>query len=98
MADVIMPKMGDAMTEGTLLNWLKADGAPVKTGETIAEIETDKSNVEVEAENEGVLAIQVQAGQTVPVGAVIATIGGSSNGTSAHAADPHAAASDSASA
>ena len=95
MADVIMPKMGDAMTEGTLLNWLKPDGAPVKAGETIAEIETDKSNVEVEAENEGVLAIQVQVGQTVPVGAVIATIGGSSNGASAPVQAPVEAASSS---
>lgn len=81
MAEVIMPKMGDAMTEGTLLHWLKPDGAAVKAGETIAEIETDKSNVEVEAEDEGVLVIKVKVGETVPVGSVIATIGGaSSNG------------------
>jgi pyruvate dehydrogenase E1 component beta subunit len=85
MAEVIMPKMGDAMEEGTLLSWKKQDGDSVKAGDVIAEIETDKSNVEVEAEDTGVLRIQAQEGQTVPVGAVIATIGdtkASSNGTS----------------
>jgi len=85
MAEVIMPKMGDAMTEGTLLNWLKQDGDQVKAGDVIAEIETDKSNVEVEAEDTGVLSTKIKAGETVPVGAVIALIGGSaqaSNGAS----------------
>lgn len=75
-----MPKMGDAMTEGTLLTWLKQDGEQVKAGDIIAEIETDKSNVEVEAEDAGVLATRIKPGETVPVGAVIATIGG--NGAS----------------
>lgn len=75
MAEVIMPKMGDAMTEGTLLQWAKADGDSVKNGDVIAEIETDKSNVEIEAEEDGVLRIKAEAGVTVPVGAVIATIG-----------------------
>jgi pyruvate dehydrogenase E1 component beta subunit len=75
MAEVIMPKMGDAMTEGTLLSWLKSDGETVKAGDVIAEIETDKSNVEVEAEDSGVLQIKAQIGSTVPVGFVIATIG-----------------------
>ena len=80
-----MPKMGDAMTEGTLLNWLKQDGDQVKAGDVIAEIETDKSNVEVEAEDAGILSTKIKAGETVPVGAVIALIGGSaqaSNGAS----------------
>jgi pyruvate dehydrogenase E1 component beta subunit len=75
MAEVIMPKMGDAMTEGTLLSWLKADGDTVKEGDIIAEIETDKSNVEVPAEESGVLRIQARPGDTVPVGEVIAVIG-----------------------
>lgn len=77
MADVIMPKMGDAMTEGTLLQWVKPDGSEVKSGDVIAEIETDKSNVEVEAEDSGVLRVRIQPGATVPVGEVIATIGDS---------------------
>ena len=78
MAEVIMPKMGDAMEEGTLLTWHKQDGEAVKAGDVIAEIETDKSNVEVEAEDSGVLHIQAEAGTVVPVGKVIATIGAAS--------------------
>ncbi len=75
MPEVIMPKMGDAMEEGTLLQWLKQDGETVSAGEVIAEIETDKSNVEIEAEDAGVLHIQAQPGAVVPVGNVIALIG-----------------------
>ncbi|BDI31054.1 acetyltransferase component of pyruvate dehydrogenase complex [Capsulimonas corticalis] len=75
MSEVIMPKMGDAMEEGTLLQWLKPDGSTVAVGDVIAEIETDKSNVEVEAEEAGVLHTQVQPGAVVPVGQPIATIG-----------------------
>jgi pyruvate dehydrogenase E2 component (dihydrolipoamide acetyltransferase) len=75
MPEVIMPKMGDAMVEGKLLQWTKQDGAAVKQGDIIAEIETDKSNVEVEAEDTGILRIRVQPGALVPVGEVIATIG-----------------------
>ena len=56
MPDVIMPKMGDAMTEGKLLRWIKQQGETVKKGEPIAEIETDKVNVDIEAEWDGVLA------------------------------------------
>src|SRR4051812_38819233 len=80
MAEVIMPKMGDAMTEGTLLSWRKSDGEAVKMGDVIAEIETDKSNVEVEAEEAGVLHIKAKVGDAVPVGETIATI---ENGVSA---------------
>ncbi len=75
MPEVIMPKMGDAMEEGTLLQWFKQDGETVKSGDVIAEIETDKSNVEIEAEDAGVLHIQAQPGAIVPVGKIIATIG-----------------------
>ncbi len=75
MPEVIMPKMGDAMEEGTLLQWFKADGEMVKSGDVIAEIETDKSNVEIEAEDAGVLHIQAQPGAIVAVGKIIALIG-----------------------
>jgi pyruvate dehydrogenase E1 component beta subunit len=87
MAEVIMPKMGDSMEVGKLLSWRKQSGENVKSGDVIAEIETDKSNVEIEAEEDGVLEISVEEGAEVPVGATIATIGGgstapaSSNGT-----------------
>ena len=75
MAEVIMPKMGDAMEEGTLVSWHKQDGETVAAGDIIAEIETDKSNVEIEAEDAGVLHIQAQPGAVVAVGKVIAVIG-----------------------
>lgn len=76
MADVIMPKMGDAMTEGKVLAWRKRVGEPVQKGEPIAEIETDKVNVDIEAEEAGTLLdIVVAEGQSAPVGARIAVIG-----------------------
>ena len=70
-----MPKMGDAMEEGTLLEWKKQDGETVKLGDVIAEIETDKSNVEIEAEDAGILHVKAKAGAVLPVGTVIAVIG-----------------------
>ncbi len=70
-----MPKMGDAMEEGTLLEWKKQDGETVALGDVIAEIETDKSNVEIEAEDAGVLHVKAEAGAVLPVGTVIAVIG-----------------------
>ena len=88
MPEVIMPKMGDAMEEGTLVSWHKQDGETVAAGDVIAEIETDKSNVEIEAEDAGVLHIQAQPGAVVPVGKVIAVIGDSvkaaSNGSASN--------------
>lgn len=71
-----MPKMGDAMTEGKILKWRKRPGDPVAKGEPIAEIETDKVNVDIEAEEGGVLLqILVDEGASAPVGASIAVIG-----------------------
>jgi len=76
VGDVIMPKMGDAMTEGRVLRWRKRPGDPVRAGEAIAEIETDKVNVDLEAEESGtLLEIVVPAGQSAPIGARIAVIG-----------------------
>ena len=83
-----MPKMGDAMEEGTLLSWKKQDGEAVKVGDVIGEIETDKSNVEIEAEEDGILHIQAQPGTIVPVGKVIAMIGNASTNGSAKAHSP----------
>jgi pyruvate dehydrogenase E2 component (dihydrolipoamide acetyltransferase) len=76
MATVIMPKMGDAMEEGTLLRWLKEVGEDVAAGDPIAEIETDKVTIEIEASDSGVLTkTLVSEGDTVPIGTTIATIG-----------------------
>ena len=77
MAEVIMPKMSDGMMEGKVLSWRKRVGDPVARGEVIAEIETDKVNVEIEAEANGTLSqILVPEGVSAPVGAVIAHING----------------------
>ncbi len=87
MADVIMPKMSDAMTEGKILAWRKRVGDRVARGEVIAEIETDKVNVEIEAETAGTLSdILVQAGEQAPVGGVIAHINGGGGASAAPAA------------
>jgi pyruvate dehydrogenase E2 component (dihydrolipoamide acetyltransferase) len=76
MHTVVMPKMGDTMEEGKILNWLKHEGDTVNKGDALAEIETEKVNIEVEAFAGGVLRkIIVPAGQTVPVGAPIALTG-----------------------
>jgi pyruvate dehydrogenase E2 component (dihydrolipoamide acetyltransferase) len=72
-----MPKMGDAMEEGTLLKWLKSEGDDVSEGDAIAEIETDKVTMELEAEDEGTLAqLIADEGQEIPVGEAIAFIQG----------------------
>lgn len=75
MTEVIMPKMGDGMEEGTLLEWLKKDGEQVKSGEVIGTIQTDKATLELESPGTGTLAgILVKLGETVPVGRPIAAI------------------------
>ncbi|HEV3476171.1 MAG TPA: pyruvate dehydrogenase complex dihydrolipoamide acetyltransferase [Rubrobacteraceae bacterium] len=77
MPEVIMPKMGDAMEEGTLVKWLKSEGDEVSEGDAIAEIETDKVTLELEAENAGTLAqLIADEGQDIPVGEAIAFIQG----------------------
>lgn len=73
--NVIMPSLGFDMTEGKLANWLKKEGDRVEKGQAIAEIETEKATVEIEAKIGGMIQkVLVPAGQTVPVGTVIAMI------------------------
>ena len=73
--DVIMPSLGFDMTEGLVARWLKNEGDPVEKGQAIAEIETEKATVEIEAAAAGILArIIVHAGETVPVGTLIGVI------------------------
>ncbi len=81
MVDVELPKLADTLVEGTVSRWLKQPGETVRKGEPLVEIETDKVSSELEAPADGVLEILVAAGETVPVGQVIARIGG--DGTSA---------------
>ena len=74
--NVLMPQMGYDMDAGTLLRWLKSPGDDVERGDPIAEIETDKVNIEIEAFDSGVLArTLIGEGDTVPVGEIIAIIG-----------------------
>jgi pyruvate dehydrogenase E2 component (dihydrolipoamide acetyltransferase) len=76
MPTVIMPKMGDAMEEGTLLRWLKQVGDDVAVGDPLAEIETDKVSLEIEATEAGKLTkTYVEEGAVVPIGTAIASIG-----------------------
>ena len=76
MKKVEMPKMGDSMEEGKILRWIKKEGEEVKKGEMLAEVETDKVNIEIEAFAGGVLRkILVPEGNSAPVGAEIALIG-----------------------
>jgi pyruvate/2-oxoglutarate dehydrogenase complex dihydrolipoamide acyltransferase (E2) component len=55
MIDILMPALSPTMEEGTLAKWLKKEGDKVKAGDVIAEIETDKATMEVEAVDEGVI-------------------------------------------
>ena len=72
----LMPKLGMDMEEGTIIRWLKAEGDAVKKGEALAEIETDKSTVEVESPAEGkVLKLYYEEGTEKPCGTPIAVIG-----------------------
>src|SRR5919204_3917367 len=72
-----MPVLGLTMEEGTVAEWLKAEGDPVKKDEPLLTVEMDKGTVEVPAPASGVLArIVVQPGKTVPVKALIAEIEG----------------------
>ena len=75
MSAITMPKMSDTMEEGKIVRWLKREGDQVTEGESIAEIETDKANVEMEAFEAGMIKdIIVKEGETVPVGQAIAEL------------------------
>ena len=80
MADkIIVPTLGESVTEATVSKWLKNQGEEVSVDEPIVELETDKVNVEVPSPSNGVLEqISVKAGETVNVGALLGMINGSS--------------------
>jgi pyruvate dehydrogenase E2 component (dihydrolipoyllysine-residue acetyltransferase) len=75
MPDVNMPKLSDTMEEGTVVEWKKKTGDPVKTGDVLAEVESDKATFDLEAEADGVLSILVEQGVAAKIGAPIARIG-----------------------
>ena len=91
--EVVMPQMGESITEGTVSKWLKAVGDKIEKDEPILEISTDKVDAEVPAPGAGVLLeIKAQEGETVEVGSVVALIG--EEGESAVGSQPPAASSE----
>ena len=75
MPDILMPKLSESMCEGKLLRWNVEEGQRVSAGDVIAEVETDKANMEIETLEAGrITGIRVFPGDMVPVGAVMATL------------------------
>jgi pyruvate dehydrogenase E2 component (dihydrolipoamide acetyltransferase) len=75
MSDFLMPKLGADMTAGTLVAWRKKPGDPVRRGDIMAEVDTDKGVIDIEAFTDGVVeALLVQPGASVPVGTALARI------------------------
>ena len=73
--EIVMPKLSDTMEEGKILKWLKHVGDKVEIGDIIAEVETDKADMEMEALDAGVLTeVRVREGESAPIGAVIALL------------------------
>src|SRR5437868_4920389 len=93
--NVVMPQMGESIAEGTIVRWIKKVGDAVDRDEPLFEISTDKVDAEIPSPGAGVLTeIKVKEGETVPVNAVVAVIGGSVSGVDAAApAAPSSAAS-----
>ena len=77
MANItLMPKLSDTMTVGTLVKWLKKEGDVIKTGDMLAEVETDKATMELESYFDGtLLKIFSPAGSQLPIGAALCAIG-----------------------
>src|ERR1700692_3688105 len=75
--DILMPQLGETVAEGTITVWYKSVGDTVAPGDSLFEIETDKTSMEVPTTIAGVLSeIRVAAGATVPVGSVVAVVAG----------------------
>lgn len=72
--EVLLPKIGFSMTEGTVAEWLVEDGASVTEGQALFSLESDKSTNEVEAPASGKLRILIPVGETCDVGTVLAEI------------------------
>src|SRR5664279_2695396 len=88
--DILMPALSPTMEKGNLSRWLKKEGDPIKPGDVLAEIETDKATMEVEAVDEGVLAkIVVPDGTAdVPINDVIGLIAGEGEDAKSIASKP----------
>ncbi len=91
--NIEMPKLSDTMTEGTLLKWHKKVGDRIEIGDIIAEVETDKATMEMEAFDEGILtSINIEEGGKAPINSIIAVLDGNDGVAAAAAATPTAAA------
>jgi pyruvate dehydrogenase E2 component (dihydrolipoyllysine-residue acetyltransferase) len=92
VAEITMPRLSDTMEEGTIVAWHKQPGDRVERGDVLAEIETDKATMDLEAFDAGVLEqIVVQPGETVPIGTVVAIVGDGTGAKAASAAPAQAA-------
>ncbi|KWX89103.1 dihydrolipoamide succinyltransferase, partial [Paenibacillus riograndensis] len=90
MSEIKVPDLGESISEGTIYKWLVKEGDTVGQGDVLAELETDKVNLEISAEEDGVISsILRQAGENVAVGETIGIIG--SGAGPAGAAPPQAA-------
>ena len=88
MAQIIVPTLGESVSEATVATWLKKEGDSVEKDEAIVELETDKVTLEVNASEAGVISsIVVQEGENVEVGALLGEIGGASGGAAAKPAE-----------
>ena len=77
---ILVPVLGESVTEATVAKWLKNEGDKISADEAVVELETDKVNVEVPAPSNGILEkISVNEGQTVNVGALLGVIGATSS-------------------
>lgn len=96
MAEIIVPELGESISEGTITKWFVKEGDSVNQGDVLLELETDKVNIEISADNSGVVSrIAKQDGDVVLVGEAIGSIGegaGSASAPAAPAAQPAAAA------
>src|SRR5215470_12947630 len=92
MAQIIgLPKLSPTMEEGVLVRWTKKEGDKVSPGDLIAEVETDKANMDFNIEDEGVLLkLLVKEGETVKLGAPVAIIGKAGEDVSALVAQAQA--------
>jgi pyruvate/2-oxoglutarate dehydrogenase complex dihydrolipoamide acyltransferase (E2) component len=72
---ILLPKLGFSMNEGTLSDWLAADGAEIKAGQPLYSLESEKSVQEIEAPASGRLRILKQPGEVYPIGTVLGEIG-----------------------
>ncbi len=91
--NILMPQLGETVAEGKIIKWFKSAGDPVKPGDNLFEIETDKVSMEVPATEAGVLSeIRVPEGEIAPVGAVVGVIGATAGGAASTPAKPAMAA------